>query len=105
MSSLSLDSSPPASEPHGGELPCFVTMSAIMAWSFEELDHSKEREAKLEWAAARPLSPEAKACDLVGPFAWLFEKLTTAHPEAARSVARAARVPRAAAAPRDRAAV
>ena len=80
-------------------------MDTIIEWSFDDLRHTAEREAKLEWGAARPLSPEAKACDLVGPFAWLFEKLTTAHPEAARSVARAARVPRAAAAPRDRAAV
>ena len=80
-----------------------VTMETIVDWSFDDLRHTREREEKLEWGAARQLSPEAKACDLTAPFAWLYEKLTTARPEAARSVARAIRVPRRAAPRRDRA--
>ena len=75
-------------------------MDTIIEWSFDDLRHTEERVAKLEWGAARTLSPEAKACDLLVPFAWIFEKLSTAQPEAARSAARAARAPRAAAAPR-----
>ena len=42
--------------------------------------------------AARALSVPAKDCNLVVPLAWLFEKLSTARPEAMRSVACAARV-------------
>ena len=64
------------------ETPQPVTMETIVDWSYDDLRHTKEREAKLEWGAARPLSPEAKACELCVPFAWLFEKLTTARPEA-----------------------
>ena len=74
--------------------PELVTMDTIIEWSFDDLRHTAEREAKLEWGAARPLSAAAKACDLVVPFAWLFERLSTARLEAARPVARAARVPR-----------
>ena len=71
-----------------------VTIGIVDDWSFHDLRHTKEREEKLEWGAARPLLAGAKACGLVVPLAWLFERLSTARPDSARPVARVSRVPR-----------
>ena len=68
-----------------------VTMATIVDWSFDEFEYTEERVAKLEWGAVRQLLADARDGDLVAPFAWLFERLSTARPEAARSVARAVR--------------
>lgn len=64
-----------------------VTMQRVSDWSFAGLNHTRERVAKLEWAAARTLSRAAAECVLAAPFAWVFEQLTTARPEAALTAA------------------
>ena len=50
--------------------------SASVAW--------RRREAlqeKLEWAAARPMSPRAEACALLEPLAWVFDLIAATTPD------------------------
>lgn len=65
----------------------WVKMEDISEWAYGGERQLGERTAKLEWAAARPLSQAALTCDLLAPLAWLFEKVSTQMPYAARAYA------------------
>ena len=60
---------------------CTTIEQLIPGWPASVAKRRAALKQKFEWAAVRPMSPRAAACDLLEPLAWVFDLIAATTPD------------------------